>query len=140
GSPEGASFLEPDLAHPGMPGTVDGAPLTAARAGQLAADALALANPVTAWQVALLLAIGPVVALWLLGPWARRLAMAATPALIVADLAMLWLTYHPYGRVADLRPVVPPPLTQPQAELYRVFTPPPPTDNPTQWDPTPPLT
>jgi hypothetical protein len=135
----GAGMLDEYLNRPGVPPVVDGAPLSAARVGELASQAITFTSPATARQLALLLAIGPAVALWMLGPRTRRLAVTVTSALVLADFMLLWLSYHPYGRITDLRPTVPAPLLQglapPGAQPYRLFTPPTTHDKLTQVEP-----
>lgn len=131
-SAEGSSALEDYLHLPGVPPVVDGLPLTAQRAGTLAADALSLASSTTSWQVGLLLIAAVAVAAW---SWVRAIRPAGSPLgalgagaavlIIFADLWMLGLTFHPYGSTKDLAPRIPPALLNRSdpPDLFRVYTP-----------------
>ncbi|MPZ14025.1 MAG: YfhO family protein [Chloroflexi bacterium] len=107
---------------PDIPTSVDGAPLTAERIGRLAAEGLSVTNPATAWQIALMLASTLALATWFLGRRFHGAASVVTVGLIFVDLSVVGLTFHPLGRIADLRPEIPPLLLPTGDEVFRIYT------------------
>jgi hypothetical protein len=120
---------------PGIPELVDGSRLTGARVSQLAARALAPNNPVTAWQLFLVLGAFLAVTAWLIHRRLKGPAAWMTVVLITLDLGMVAATSHPYGRVTDLLPSVPSVLLQDENKPFRVFTPPTVEEKRTQVEP-----
>ncbi len=135
------SPIEQFLHLPGIPGTVDGSSLSALRVAQIAADALSpLSQPAVIEQLVLATAGVLLVGLWMLGgalqPGRLRHAAAGLAVgLITADLLALALTFHPYGRITELRPKLPPVLFQEASGPYRVYTPSTAEDKRTQVEP-----
>lgn len=132
---ESAWLLDEYLRMPGVPSTVDGVPLNRERLAVLAAAALDPGAFWAAWQQLLVLATAVGVALWLLGPPARPVAASWMVSLIFVDLWLVGLTYHPYLRLEDLRPKLPPVLSAAVGEPFRVFTPPATEEKRTQVEP-----
>ncbi len=139
---DSTQLLRDYLALPGIPGAVDGLPLSAERIAGLAADALTSANPSTAWQLGLIGAALLVITAWMLAGYLRRAAFpartvlgAATMIIVAADLWTISSTSHPLGQLSELRPRVPPVLLTPAREPYRVYTQPPVDDKNTQVEP-----
>lgn len=120
----GSWLFEEYLRVPGVPTSVDGAPLTMQSLGHLAGRALAIANTSTAWQLTLLLASGILLAVWLLAPRSRLVGGGAV-AVLFADLWVAGLTFHPMGAIPNLRPSVPSALLEATGEPFRIYTPPP---------------
>jgi hypothetical protein len=130
-----SGLLDQYLRMPGVPGVVDGAPLGRDRLAALAAAALDPTAFWPEWQLLLVLAATVVLALWLVGGAIRPVAAAGTLALVFVDLWLVGLTFHPYLRIDDLRPKVPPVLLAAADEPYRVYTPPTVEDKTTQVEP-----
>lgn len=119
-----ADLLHRYLQLPGVPQMVGGTRLTAERLAQLASANVDPSSPAVAWQMALLIASAACLALWLLGRSVRPLAASVTTVLVFADLWLVGATFHPYERIDDLRPAVPPFLLGEHAAPVRVYTPP----------------
>jgi hypothetical protein len=64
------------------------------------------------------------IALWLSHPRLKGVAACAAIGVIVVDLGIVATTSHPYGRLSDLKPVMPEVLTQDQEKPFRIYTPP----------------
>jgi Bacterial membrane protein YfhO len=127
---------------PGIPPAVDGLPLSAERVAGLAADALALTNPATAWQLALIgSALAVVIVMLLVG----YLGRARAPARVLLDSVMIGMVgadllaasaaSHPLAPLSELRPRVPAVLLTAAREPYRVYTQPPVDEKNTQVEP-----
>jgi hypothetical protein len=130
-----AWLLDGYLRMPGIPSVVDGSPFGRDRLMDLAAAALDPVGFWPEWQLLLIPATALVLTLWLLGKAIRPAAVAGTLALVFVDLWLVGLTFHPYHRIDDLRPRVPPVLLAASDQPYRVYTPPTIEDKTTQVEP-----
>lgn len=129
------SLIHHYLRLPGVPGVVDGTPLTPERLAELAAAALNPSGFWVEWQLSLILATAVALALWLAGGRARAPAVVWTLALVFVDLWFVGLTFHPYMRLEHLRPRIPPVLLASTDGPFRVYTPPTVEDKTTQVEP-----
>jgi hypothetical protein len=131
----GGSLLDQYLRMPGIPAVVDGVPLGRDRVAALATAALDPGAFWPGWQTLPIVATAVIIALWLAGAAMRPVAVSSTLALVFVDLWFVGLTFHPYLRIDDLRPRVPPVLLSAADEPYRVYTPPTVEDKTTQVEP-----